>query len=144
MDAYFVDGAHGETAGLGVVNMRLIVPKAATMGSFAVAEFRGKEGAWTVPHVHRQMEESFYVLDGTFTFTCGEREIEAAPGAFLVVPRGTRHLMRAGPGGGALLTFFTPGGLEEMFLELGRLPPDSITDPQVRAAIAQRHDSIPA
>ena len=37
-----------------------------------------------------------------------------------------------------------PGGLEEMFLELGTLPPGSITDPAVRAAISARYDSSPA
>ncbi len=143
MDGYFVESTQGETARLGVASMRLIVPTAETKGAFAVAEFRGLEGPWTIPHVHQHMEESFYVLDGTFTFTCGDRDIEATPGAFLMVPRGTPHLMRAGPGGGALLTIFTPGGLEEMFLELGRLPTHSITNPQVRAAIANRHDSVP-
>ena len=97
-----------------------------------------------MPHVHRHMEESFYVLEGTFDFTCGERELEAGPGAFLLVPRGTRHTFRAGPEGGALLAVFTPGGLEEMFLELGRLPPGAITDPAVRAEIATRFDSVPA
>ena len=143
MDAYFLDSAQGECADLGVARMRLIVPTAATQGAFAIGEFRGDEGHWTIPHVHHHMEESFYVLDGTFTFTCGEEEIEATPGAFLIVPRGTRHLMRAGPGGGALLAIFTPGGLEEMFLELGRLPAGSITNPQVRAEIAARYDSRP-
>jgi len=28
--------------------------------------------------------------------------------------------------------------------ELGNLPPDSLTDPAVRAAISARHDSTPA
>jgi hypothetical protein len=36
-----------------------------------------------------------------------------------------------------------PGGLEEMFYELGGLPAESITDPAVRAAIAARYDSVP-
>ncbi len=143
MQAYFVDGAHGEIADLGVARMRLLVRKATTQGTFALGEFRGGEGPWTVPHVHEHLEESFYVLEGTFTFTCGEEEIEATPGAFLIVPRGMPHLMRAGPGGGAFLTLWTPGGLEEMFLELGRLPAGSITNPQVRAEIAARHDSRP-
>jgi hypothetical protein len=30
-----------------------------------------------------------------------------------------------------------------MFIELGGLPPESITDPKIRAEIAQRHDSAP-
>jgi hypothetical protein len=48
------------------------------------------------------------------------------------------------PEGGRLLVLLVPGGLEEMFFELGNLPPDSITDPAVPAAISARHDSIPA
>lgn len=143
MDGYFLDQARGEIADLGVVRMRLIVPEEETAGAFAVAEFRGAEGVWTVPHVHHRMEESFYVLEGTFVFTLGDHDVEASQGAFVMVPRGTSHLMRAGAGGGALLTLFTPGGLERMFLELGRLPATSITSPEIRAEIARRHDSVP-
>jgi quercetin dioxygenase-like cupin family protein len=143
MDGYVVDRTHGEVANLGVVTMRLLVSKAQTNGAFAVAEFRGSQGSWTVPHVHQGLEESFYVLEGTFEFSLGDRRVEAEQGAFVLVPRGTPHIMRAGPGGGALLTLWAPGGLEEMFLELGRLPAESITDPAVRAEIAKRHDSVP-
>ena len=143
MDGYFLDQSQGEVADLGVVRMRLILSEEQTNGAFAVAEFRGGEGVWTVPHVHERMEESFYVLEGNFVFTLGGREVEAKQGAFLMVPRGTPHVMRAGPGGGALLTLFTPAGLEKMFMELGRLPATSITDPKVRAEIAKRHDSVP-
>src|SRR3989442_16029671 len=77
MQGYFVDQAQGELADLGVATMRLIVSKAETNGAFAVAEFRGSEGRWTVPHVHRGLEESFYVLEGSFAFTLGERDLEA-------------------------------------------------------------------
>jgi hypothetical protein len=52
--------------------------------------------------------------------------------------------MRAGPGGGALLAYWVPGGLDQMFQELGRLPAESIMDPKVRAEIAKHFDSIPA
>ena len=69
--------------------------------------------------------------------------MEAKSGAFVMVPRGTPHVLGAGPGGGALLCLWSPGGLEEMFLELARLSADSITNPEVRAEIAERHDSVP-
>jgi hypothetical protein len=36
-----------------------------------------------------------------------------------------------------------PGGLEHMFFELGTLSPDAIRDPQIRAAISARYDSVP-
>ena len=136
--------ADGEVVDLGIVQMRLLVSRRQSHGTLGVAEFTGREGAWTVPHVHREMEESFYALSGRFTFTVEDREIEVREGGFLMVPRMTRHLIRCEEGGGTLLTLFTPAGLEDMFLELGRLPAGSITNPEVRAAIASRHDSVPA
>jgi quercetin dioxygenase-like cupin family protein len=90
------------------------------------------------------MEESFYVLDGQYTFTVGGEKIPAGPGSYVLVPRHTRHTISAGAGGGRLLVLMVPGGLEEMFFELATLPPDSITDPAVRAAISARYDSSPA
>ena len=47
---------------------RIQVVKAAGPGAFTLAEFTGGPGPWTVPHIHQAMEESFYVLDGAFTF----------------------------------------------------------------------------
>lgn len=143
MDGYFIGHGHGEIANLGVATMRLIVSKSHTNGALGIAEFRGSEGAWTVPHVHRHMEESFYVLDGSFEFMCGDRAIHVDKDDFMLVPRGTPHALAAGPEGGRLLVVFTPAGLEDMFLELGSLPPNSITDPDIRAEIASRYDSIP-
>jgi quercetin dioxygenase-like cupin family protein len=133
----------GPIVELGVITMRLLASSEQTNGAFSLAEFRGAEGPWTVRHVHRGLEESFYVLDGSFEFTCGNERIEAATGAFLVVPRGKPHVLRAGEGGGMLLTMWTPGGLEQMFLELGRLPVESVTDPDVRRGLSERFDSTP-
>jgi len=143
MDGYLLDQGEGMVAELGAISMRLLVSKSETDGAFAAAEFRGSEGSWTIPHIHRHLDESFYVLEGSFAFTCGDRDMEAKSGAFVMIPRGTPHVLRAGSGGGALLCLWSPGGLEEMFLELARLSADSITNPEVRAEIAERHDSVP-
>ena len=111
---------------------------------FTLAEFSGtKSGAWTVPHLQRGFEESFYVLDGLFTFTLGEERREATRGTYLLVPRGTRHTIAAAEGGGRFLTLMVPGGLEEMFFELGEMAADALTDPEARAAVAARFDSVP-
>ena len=135
----------GRTVNLGVIQMRVLAAgEATTRRAFTLAEFTGGAGPWTVPHIHRGMEESFFVLDGEFTFAVGEQQIPAGPGSYILVPRGTRHGITAGAGGGRFLTLMVPGGLEEMFFELAGLPPDSITDPAMRAAISARHDSVPA
>lgn len=141
--ARIIEGSAGATYELGIVTLRLLASAETTNGTFAFGEFSGEEGPWTVPHVHRNGEESFYVLEGRFTFTLGDEEVEAGVGSFIVVPRGTRHLMRAAAGGGRLLTLWTPGGPEALFVELSRLPPDSLRDPEVRRMLSARIDSIP-
>ncbi len=134
----------GRTVELGVVRMRMLAGGDAGTGrAFTLAEFSGSQGAWTVPHLHRAMEESFFVLDGEFTFTVGAERVEAGPGMYILVPRGTSHSISAGSGGGRFLTLMVPGGLEEMFFELAGLPPNSIRDPAIRAAVSARYDSIP-
>ena len=144
--AHTVAPGEGRTVDLGVVHVRVLAAgEATTSRAFTLAEFTGGEGPWTVPHIHRAMEESFYVLDGQYTVTVGEEKIPAGPGSYVLVPRGTRHTISAGAGGGRLLVLMVPGNdWHEMFFELATLPPDSITDPAVRAAISARYDSAPA
>ena len=142
--AHAVAPGAGRVVDLGVTRMRVLAAGDQTTGrAFTLAEFTGEEGPWTVPHLHQQMEESFFVLDGGFTFTVGEDEIEAGPGAYVLVPRGTRHLLAAGAAGGRCLVLMVPGGNEDMFFELGELGADGLRDPAVRADIASRYDSVP-
>jgi quercetin dioxygenase-like cupin family protein len=142
--AHVTEASRGDTFELGNITMRLLVGTDQTNGAFALGEFAGGEGQWTVLHTHENTEESFYVLDGSFTFTVGDDDFQAGPGSFILVPRSTKHVMRAEPGGGRFLTLWTPGGLEAMFVELSRMPADSLRDPDVRRAISARFDSIPA
>jgi quercetin dioxygenase-like cupin family protein len=128
---------------LGIARMRLLAASKYTGNDFGIAEFEGDEGPWTVPHVHKRTQESFYVQKGYFTFEIGGQTIEAGPGDYVLVPKDTPHILAAGTGGGTVLTLWVPGGLEDMFIELSQLSPDSIRDPKTRAEIAKRHDSIP-
>jgi quercetin dioxygenase-like cupin family protein len=143
--AHVVGLGQGRTVDLGVAQMRVLASGEATNGgAFALAEFSGTgEGAWTVPHLHRGFEESFFILDGVFTFTVGEEAIAASSGMYILVPRGSSHTFSAAAGGGRFLLLMVPGGLERMFFELGQLPPNAIRDPAARAAISARYDSIP-
>lgn len=135
----------GRSVDLGVLSMRLLAGvEEDTGGSFSLAEFWGSQGGpWTVPHLHRGFEESFYVLDGAFTFTVAGEVVEAIPGVYVLVPRGTTHTITAAEGGGRFLTFMAPGGNEEMFFALAELGPDALRDPAARAAISARFDSVP-
>lgn len=141
--AHVVTAGEGRTVDLGVARMRVLADEAVTR-TFSLTEFAGEaEGPWTVPHLHHGFEESFFVLDGEFTFTIAGDPIVAGPGTYLLVPKDTAHTIAAGPGGGRFLTLMVPGGLEKMFLELGELPSTAITDPVARKAVSARYDSIP-
>ncbi len=100
-------------------------------------------GAGPPPHVHRDHEEAFYVLDGEFTFVLGGREPTVAPrGTLVVVPRGTRHHFTGAPGS-RLLVYALPGGLAGFFEELGAAHTAGRADAEVRAALAGKYDSYP-
>ena len=114
---HVVRPGEGRSVDLGVVSMRLLADSEAVPGgSFTLAEFSGTgAGPWTVPHVHRGFEESFFILEGAFSFTIGEQVTHATAGMYLLVPRDTRHGITAAEGGGRFLTLMVPGGLEKMF-----------------------------
>lgn len=143
MQPIVLSAAAGEAANLGVARMRLLLSAEQSAGRISAGEFRGSAGAWTVPHVHRELDEFFYVVDGSFTFTLEGQAYSAEPGSFIMVPRGTSHVFSAAEDG-TVLVLWTPGGLEQMFLELGRLPADRITDPGTRAELSKKYDSVPA
>ena len=141
--ALHVKHGEGPSFDLGVAAMRLLAVAEDTGGAISLAEFKGKEGPWTVPHVHRLAAESFFVVEGRFALTVAGQAIEAGPGDFVLVPAGAEHVIGAQAGGGTVLVAWAPSGLERMFIELSQLSPQAILDPEVRAAVATRHDSRP-
>ena len=57
--AHTVAPGEGQTVDLGIIQMRVLAAgEATTSRAFTLAEFTGGEGPWTVPHIHRGMEES--------------------------------------------------------------------------------------
>jgi quercetin dioxygenase-like cupin family protein len=141
---HVVGPGDGRIVDLGVARMRVLAAgQDVTRGAFTLTEFTGGLGPWTVPHLHRGMEESFFVLDGEFTFTIGDQEITAGEDSFVLVPRNTAHVFAATTERARCLVLMVPGGQDEMFYELGGLGADSIRDPAVRAAISARYDSVP-
>ena len=138
-----VTGGQGRVFDLGTARMRIIAGVEETGGGFALAEFEGGEGPWTVPHLHREIEESFFITQGKFIFEVDGETIQAGAGDFVFVPKGTPHVLAGRAGGGSLLCLWSPGGLEKMFIELSSLSPGAIRDPATRAEVSSRHDSVP-
>lgn len=89
-----------------------------TGGVFTLLETTNPPDAGPPWHLHRHVDEAFYVLEGQYTFQCGDDVVEAGPGAFVLLPRGVPHRYRTGSAGGRVLMVFTPGGTEDYFRDL--------------------------
>lgn len=69
-------------------------------------------------HTQRYEDETFYVLEGTYSFLIGEEVTELGPGGYAFVPRGTVHgYTNVGDSPARLLVFVTPGGVQEQFID---------------------------
>jgi quercetin dioxygenase-like cupin family protein len=76
-------------------------------------------------HIHREHDEAYYILDGTFRFEVGDEVADAPPGAFVFIPRGTPHAWsKPGGGVGRVAVIFTPGGMSGYFEELAPYLPE--------------------
>ena len=87
-----------------------------TMDQFELIASPGHFGA--PEHIHSDMDEAFYILEGAFRFKVGNDYVTAEAGSFLFVPRGTAHTWRnvADITSRMLLTYI-PGGMEPFFEE---------------------------
>jgi quercetin dioxygenase-like cupin family protein len=112
-----------------------------TGGAYTVFE------GWTQPlqgpplHLHREQDESWYVLEGEYRFEVDGQEIYAREGDTVFAPRGSRHtFMNVGTRPGRVLTTVVPGGLDVFFEELERATPHgTIPDPVKMLPIFERH-----
>lgn len=89
---------------------------AETDGRFALMEFEIVVGSGAGLHVHHHEDESMYILAGILTVYLDDQLVQAAPGAFVLIPRGVRHaFVNRGEELVRVLITLTPAGLEGFF-----------------------------
>ena len=103
--------------------LTLVATAEQTGGSFSLVEELLPRGAEPPPHVHHREDESFFVLDGSMSVRVGDEVFSAAPGSFIFCPRDVPHLLTVESETVRMLTLCTPGGVESLFVELGRPAP---------------------
>jgi quercetin dioxygenase-like cupin family protein len=102
------------------------------------------QGAAPPLHVHRDADETFYVLDGELTFYVGDTEIPATAGDFVFVPQGCAHTFLVRSAQVRMFVTFGPAGVEGFFSELGTdargpQPTAQAPDPELFATVADRY-----
>lgn len=98
-------------------------------GAFTIIEARVPPFIGPPLHYHADREEIFEVLEGRFRFHCAGEEFEVVPRTSVVVPRNSVHgWVNLGPRAARLLFTFMPGGIDELFPQIGQTPPEDWTD----------------
>jgi quercetin dioxygenase-like cupin family protein len=96
-------------------SFRILAAGGATAGAYSVTEATSPQGAAVPAHAHDDAVECFYVLDGRYRITVGERTDEVGPGGFALVPRGAAHHFQVVRGEARAVVLFAPAGFEEVF-----------------------------
>lgn len=113
---------------------RFLVTGAETGGAYFAMEAYVPPGGGPPLHIHRNEDETFYVLVGRCDFRLGDETITAGAGDFVNIPRGEVHAFHnAGSAPARLILTFTPAGIERFFeetleraLDPTQPPPDNI------------------
>jgi quercetin dioxygenase-like cupin family protein len=102
-----------------------------TEGAMCVFEFTGASGG--PPHVHHELDEWIYVLEGEFELHVGNKRFRIGAGESVFMPRKVAHMWGCVSGKpGRIINVYQPAGkMEEFFRELGKPPKYLITAQQV-------------
>jgi quercetin dioxygenase-like cupin family protein len=93
-----------------------------TQGACSIVEIAAEPGEGIPPHVHENEDETFHIISGTVAVMVGGETRVAQAGDYAFLPRGIVHAWEAI--GDTTLRFtvtMTPGGMEQMFLEMHEL-----------------------
>ena len=88
-------------------------------GALAQVETDDPHGTGTPLHVHRNEDETFYVLDGELTVFVDGEEHRLSTGDYAFVPRGAPHAYVVQSDRARMLVTMSPAGFEEVFTDLG-------------------------
>jgi quercetin dioxygenase-like cupin family protein len=125
-----------------------LVTGAESGGSYFAMEALVPPGGGPPPHIHRNEDETFYIVEGACSIRLDDKTITAGTGDFVNVPRGRVHCFRnEGTTPMRMILTFTPSGIEKFFeetlepaLDLTHAPPDNIEEVADRyVAVAPRY-----
>ena len=145
MDAIVLMPGEGERIGAAGAVGVMKADARSTGGGFSMSEVTVAPGfTGPPPHAHREMTDSFYVLEGTVHVLADGEWIAAPPGAYVLAPPGVVHSFANRTGAPArLLNINSPGGWERYLRDLAALVAggDAI-DPASFAELATRYDIV--
>ena len=107
----------------------ILASKDDTGGTYGLLEAKVFPNGGPMPHIQTREHEGFYVLEGEISFTVDGKEIIAKSGTFVNVPPNIIHSFKNKTNVLAkMLIILAPGGLENLFVEVG----DEVSDATIQ------------
>src|SRR5262245_66625738 len=90
-DAVIIQAGQGKALSLRGTQVAYKAEGQRPAGGPTFLEFTAAPGFNTGDHIHSQIEEIFYVVEGEFQIRAGDRVLRAKPCDFVLVPPGVPH-----------------------------------------------------
>ncbi len=121
------------------IDMKVMLGGEHTGGTFSAIVAEVKPGEGPPPHLHRDREEYFFVIEGTYSLGVDGNESTIGPGTLVFVPRGTVHTFKNITSGmGKLLEWTIPGDNGDYFRAMHAMEAGGGFDPEKFAEINLR------
>jgi mannose-6-phosphate isomerase-like protein (cupin superfamily) len=141
---YLVAPDGGERIWEGPIGTTVVIPERATGGLLSVCEMPVAAGYMVPPHTHHDTDEWSLVLEGRIGARIGDEELEAAPGTWILKPRGIMHTFwNLGPAPARIIELLTPGRFEHFFRRSTEIAArGELTDERLEALGAEYGTSV--
>ncbi|MBD1392004.1 cupin domain-containing protein [Mucilaginibacter glaciei] len=126
-------------------NYRVLISGKQTNGAFAVIEMLVPPNGGPGPHAHKDINESFYIVDGEIEVKSKDLTYTAQKGDYIDIPFGgmVHSFKNRSENLARIICTVTPAGMDEMFEEIGQpvaagtfLPPPQIS-PELAAKMKE-------
>jgi len=121
------------------IDMKVMLGGEHTGGTFSAIVAEVKPGEGPPPHLHRDREEYFFVLEGTYSLGVNGNESTVGPGTLVFVPRGTVHTFKnVASTMGKILEWTIPGDNGDYFRAMHEMEAGGGFNPETIAEINRR------
>jgi mannose-6-phosphate isomerase-like protein (cupin superfamily) len=121
------------------IDMKVMLGAEHTGGTFSAVLAEVKPGDGPPPHLHRDREEYFFIVEGAYSLSVNGNESTIGPGTLVFVPRGTVHTFKnVSSGMGKILEWTIPGSNGDYFRAMNEMETAGGFNPETFTAINQR------